>query len=242
VERPPKKVKRGLAGQLDRGYATGAKQYGYRTTPILDPSGRRDAHGKPEVLGFRIAVDDVQAEVIRQVFAWAADGRGLARIVAELNQRGTPNVSGKRWTKSPISRMLKNERYLGKQIRGVQSMEREPGTGRKRPRQNPRSEWQVRDRPDLRIVSDELWERAQATRGTVRAAVAPKHNLARGKDGNTTHGICFPGSQSVAPAAARSQPCPAAPGAPALVVAVLGTKGVTHVRIASRYESRSPNR
>ena len=29
-----KKVSRGLAGQLDRGYATGARQYGYRTTPI----------------------------------------------------------------------------------------------------------------------------------------------------------------------------------------------------------------
>ena len=64
----------------------------------------------------------------------------------------------------------------------MQSVEREPGTGRKRQRQNPRSEWQVRDRPDLRIVSDELWGRAHATRREVRAALAPKGNLARGRD------------------------------------------------------------
>src|SRR5215204_4929310 len=34
-----KKVKRGLAGQMDRGYSTGARQYGYDKVAEFDPSG-----------------------------------------------------------------------------------------------------------------------------------------------------------------------------------------------------------
>lgn len=48
-------------------------------------------------------------------------------------------------------------------------------------RDRPRHEWKIVERSDLRIVSDELWARAQATRQQVREAVAPKRNLARGK-------------------------------------------------------------
>ena len=43
-------------------------------------------------------------------------------------------------------------------------------------------QFSLEERPDLRIVSDDLWERAQRTRAAVREAVAPKRNLARGKD------------------------------------------------------------
>jgi hypothetical protein len=35
-----KKIKRGLAGQIERGFATGGIIYGYRTVPVPDPSGK----------------------------------------------------------------------------------------------------------------------------------------------------------------------------------------------------------
>ena len=56
-------------------------------------------------------------------------------------------------------------------------------------RDNARSEWRVEERPELRIISDELWERTQGTRREVRKIVAPKQNLARGKDArvHSTH-------------------------------------------------------
>jgi site-specific DNA recombinase len=60
-------------------------------------------------------------------------------------------------------------------------------------RDNPRSEWRTEDRPDLRIISDELWERVQRTRAQVREAVAPKQNLARGKDARFHSGHLFTG-------------------------------------------------
>ena len=177
-----KKIKRGLAGQLERGFSTGGRKYGYRTMPVVDPSGKKDDKGHPALLGQRIEVDPEEANVVRRIFEWAAEGAGLARIVELLNVEGVRGTAGKRWSKGAVSRILTNERYLGRQIWGQQSVDHEPGTGRRIKRDNPRSEWRIEERPELRIISDELWERVQKTRGEVRKLVAPKHNLARGKD------------------------------------------------------------
>src|SRR5262249_39712405 len=149
-----KKVKRGLAGQMDRGFSTGARQYGYRKVVVPDDSGKKDAHGHPVSIGTRIEVNPSEAKIIRRIFEWAAEGVGLASIVERLNAEGIPGSGGKRWTKTPVARLLKNERFLGKQIWGQQSVEHEPGTGRRIMRDNPRSEWRIEDRPDLRIISD----------------------------------------------------------------------------------------
>ena len=178
-----KKVKRGLAGQMDRGFSTGARQYGYDKVPVFDPSGRKDVDGRPLMLGKNIEINEEEAAVIRRMFSWAADGVGLATIVDRLNRDHIPGSGGKRWTKTPVSRILTNERYLGRQIWGQKAVEREPSTGRKIMRDRPRAEWMVQERPELRIVSDDLWERVQQTRKEVREAVAPKHNLGRGSSG-----------------------------------------------------------
>jgi site-specific DNA recombinase len=60
-------------------------------------------------------------------------------------------------------------------------------------RNRPRAEWVVQERPELRIVSDDLWERVQRTRTEVREAVAPKHNLGRGKSGKHHSSHLFSG-------------------------------------------------
>jgi site-specific DNA recombinase len=178
-----KKTKRGLAGQLQRGFATGAKTYGYRTVPVPDPTGKLDVDGHPVLLGKRIEVDETQAEVIRRIFEWVAQGVGRSTIVKRLNAEGIPGTRGRRWSKGALQTLVINERYLGRQVWGQQSVEHEPGTGRRIMRDNPRDKWFVVDRPDLRIVSDELWQRAQSTMADVRAIVAPNRELARGKSG-----------------------------------------------------------
>ena len=55
IQELSKKVKRGLLGQLDRGYHTGSRTYGYRTTPVYDPSGKRDVDG-PVMVGKQITI------------------------------------------------------------------------------------------------------------------------------------------------------------------------------------------
>jgi site-specific DNA recombinase len=189
---------------MDRGFSTGGMQYGYDKIPVFDPSGAKDADGRPIVIGRRIHINDEEAAVIRRIFEWAADGVGLATIVDRLNREGVPGTGGKRWNKTPVDRILKNERYLGLQIYGQRAVERDPSTGKKIMRPRPRSDWKVIRRPEMRIVSDELWERTQATRKAVREAVAPKDNLAAARAASTTRSTCSQGLENVASAAAPS--------------------------------------
>src|SRR4029079_16317816 len=83
-----KKSKRGLRGQLERGFATGSITLGYRTVPVPDPSGRTDVNGYPVLLGKRVEVIPEEARTIVQIFEWYAAGLGTGRIVARLNREG----------------------------------------------------------------------------------------------------------------------------------------------------------
>ena len=159
---------------MDRGFSTGAMQYGYDKIAVFDPSGAKDADGRPILLGRRIQVNEEEAAVIRRIFEWAADGVGAGSIVDRLNREGVPGSGGGRWSKTPVDRILKNERYLGRQIYGQQAVDREPSTGRRIMRNRPRSEWKIIERPELRIISDDVWARTQATRKEVRELVASK--------------------------------------------------------------------
>lgn len=163
------KIRRGVMGQLTRGYHTGARIYGYRTIPVLDPSGRIDGDGRPAIVGKRIEIDPDQARVIVQAFEWYASGIGVPTIIRRLNQGRVPTPRGASvWGASPIRRMLSNMRYRGFQIYGQETVEHEPGTKRRVMRPVAREKWQVVERPDLRIVSDELWQRVQDRRQVVR--------------------------------------------------------------------------
>ena len=148
-----KKVRRGLVGQLDRGYHTGSRTYGYRTTPVYDPSGKRDANG-PVMVGKQIEVDAEAAVIIRRIYDAYANGMSISRLIDQLTDEGIAAPRGGRWNRTMIRRLLQNERYRGIQIYGQHRFERRPGTGRRVQRRQPRERWHIRERPDLRIVSD----------------------------------------------------------------------------------------
>src|SRR6266481_4401366 len=57
-----KTTKRGLDGQFLKGYSTGGRTYGYRSEPVPDPSGRKDPHGNPVALGYRLSIVQEEAE------------------------------------------------------------------------------------------------------------------------------------------------------------------------------------
>jgi site-specific DNA recombinase len=177
------KVRRGLAGQLERGFATGSSHFGYRAVPIPDPSGRRDNHGRPATLGARLEIDESEAGVIRCIFEWYASGVGVQTIVRRLREENTPGPRGATWKVGAVRSILRNERLTGLRIWGQTRSERRPGTRHRVQRPVPRSEWRTLERPDLRIVSDELWKSVQARREVV-AAVARQagSNLMRGKN------------------------------------------------------------
>ena len=108
------------------------------------------------------------------MFEWTASGIGVFTITRRL-QEGVPGPWGRPWTQGTIRRILRNEVYLGKLIWGRVNYERQPGTN-KMVRRDPAAEPRGRcpTQPDLRIVSDELWEkvRARAESRSRRAARA----------------------------------------------------------------------
>ena len=176
------KIRRGLRGQLERGFATGGATYGYTTTPIPDST-------RPgEFVGHRIEIEPIEASVVRQVFEWFADGIMLTTIIRRLHEQGTPaprkGCANGQWRRGAIRRMLANTRYTGQLVWGRTRAERRPGSRRVRLRAVPQSDWHIAERPELRIVPDALWQRVQARRRQLKEAVSgqrqPGRTLLRG--------------------------------------------------------------
>jgi Recombinase/Recombinase zinc beta ribbon domain len=67
-----------------------------------------------------------------------------------------------RWAPSTLSRILKNEKYVGRWTWNRTETRRDPRTGRKRRVSKPNDEWHVVQDEALRIVPQEVWARAQA--------------------------------------------------------------------------------
>ena len=179
-----KKIKRGLAGQIARGFSVGHRTFGYKSVPVPDPDGKLDCDGYPVLLGKRLKIVEAQAKVIRDVFTWYADGLGAGEIAAKLNRAGITGPSRKTWRDAAVRRLLANERFLGRLIWGQTVHERRPGTRQKVVRARPRDQWHVHKVPELRIVSDELWTRVQARRAEVRVGFKLRDSqpLVRGKN------------------------------------------------------------
>lgn len=177
-----KKIKRGLAGQLERGFATGSITFGYRTVPVSDPSGKTDPNGYPILLGKRVEIVSEEARIVVQMFEWYASGLGAGRIVAQLNREGLRGPRGRHWREGAVKRVIGNEKYRGLLIWGKKTFERRPGTRQYVSRPLPRDQWRTLERPELRIVSEDLWLRVAARRVSVRSALpSTAQTLMRGR-------------------------------------------------------------
>jgi len=150
------KIKRGLKGQLSRGFATGSKTYGYRSVPVLDPQRPNDPPG------FRVEIKADEADAIRAIFEWYADGATVPSIITRLVQEGRPAPRGGSWRAGAVKRILRNPKYTGQLIWGRTQQTRRPGSRTKTTRPVPPEQWQTLRRPDLRIVTDQRWDQAQA--------------------------------------------------------------------------------
>jgi DNA invertase Pin-like site-specific DNA recombinase len=152
-----KKVHRGLTGQTERGYHAGGLSYGYRTRVA-----GLDAKGEP--IGHYLEVHEEQAKWVRWCFEHYAEGWAPRRIVYELNRLGVPSPRGSSWAISALygqpkygTGVLRNELYRGMYIWNRSQWVKDPDTGRRRRLERSRDQWQTRETPALRIVSEELW-------------------------------------------------------------------------------------
>ena len=163
-----KKTLRGQIGQKRRGFSVGERTYGYKSVPV--GTMRMDKKGRPRPDGYRMEIEPREAATVLRIFKAYSDGLSLTRIVKMLNKEGVPGRirSSKGWSPATVSRLLDNEKYVGRWVWNKTESRRDPRTGRRRRFTKPESEWVVHEDDSLRIVSQDLWEKVRVRRDEVR--------------------------------------------------------------------------
>jgi site-specific DNA recombinase len=146
-----------LRRRAEQGYVTGGKCFGYRN--------ERDGSYVKRV------IDPDEAAVIRRVFELYAAGVGMVTIAHRLNDEGVRPPRGKGWAPSGIREMLYRGSYRGEPTWGKLKKITRGGTRRQQHR--PIGEWLTVSVPEVRIVSDDLWQRVKAQLDE-RAAAFPR--------------------------------------------------------------------
>ena len=118
-------------------------------------------YGYDKTIGdyFNLSINEEEAKVIRQMYKWyTEEGFGGAKIANMLNERGVKTKRGNNWSQNSVCRILTNEIYTGKIINGKEEVS-DFLTGQRK--EKDESEWLVTIRPELRIIDDETFDRAQ---------------------------------------------------------------------------------
>jgi DNA invertase Pin-like site-specific DNA recombinase len=177
------KVRRGLAGRVDRGLNAGGLTYGY--APMAGEPGRR-------------AIVETEAEIVRRIFREYAAGRTPRDIAHDLNRDGVAPPRGRAWNASTINGnsqrgtgILHNELYVGRLVWNKVRMVKNPDTGRRVSRPNLKEVWHTAEVPDLAIVPGED-PAARATPPAPYAVWPSQVRLLRCRHGNQRQGQVRP--------------------------------------------------
>jgi site-specific DNA recombinase len=182
-----KNIKRGMAGQAERCFWNGGRVYGYTLVEVLHDS-KLNQFGKPLRIGSRLQIDPEQAKWVRWIFQQYANGRSPRNIVTELNVRGVPppgaaykrknrhrpptwNAAALHGELSRRSGMLNNELYCGRYNWNRSYRVTDPDDGTETNRWREQGDWISKEIPELRIVSEALWEQAHSKRVAVSQSV-----------------------------------------------------------------------
>ena len=148
-----KKVRRGMEGLLAAGKTAGGRAYGYAP----DPASR----------GVPLIVEE-EAAIVLRIFQEYHDGVSPKAICRALNAEGIPAPRGKLWAPGALygfaergTGMLRNSIYRGRIVWNKVRMIKDPDTGKRISRPNPKSEWLSADAPELEIVPPALFDAVQ---------------------------------------------------------------------------------
>ncbi len=163
-----KKTLRGQIGQKQRGFSVGDHTYGYTSVPV--GATRLDKKGRPRPEGYKFEILPGEAAIVLRVFQAYAQGLSVIRIVRMLNTEAVPGRmrTSKGWSPATISRLLDNEKYIGRWAWNKHETRRDPRTGRRRKFPKPESDWITHEDESLRIVPQDLWEVVCSRRQQVR--------------------------------------------------------------------------
>jgi Recombinase len=110
-----------------------------------------------------------EADLDRRVFRAFAAGISPRAIARRLNEEGVAGPDGALWTDFTLrghaalgTGLINNELYIGRLVWNRLRYVKDPTTGKRVSRLNPRDKWITTEVPELRIVDDELWQAAKA--------------------------------------------------------------------------------
>lgn len=163
LKRLAHQVRRGQKGKVQSGKIPGGNCYGY------DVVKKFGADGEP-VKGLR-EINEEQAAIIKRIFKEYTSGKSPRTIAHQLNKENIPAPRGGQWRPSTLNGnvkrgngILNNELYIGNIVYNRQRFVKDPETGKRQAKPNPKGEWVIQEIPELRIISDEQWEAAQSRR------------------------------------------------------------------------------
>ena len=143
------RVKRGMLGQLQRGFMIAQPAFGY--------VGERVSEGERE-LGTRWRIHDERAAIVREMYLRRGRGESLAQIATWLNKQGVhPRRRARVWRAPVVQKVLENTIY-----RAQFEWNGSSNTRYKCKKKGLKPEIEVFTRPELRIVSDAQWDAAQS--------------------------------------------------------------------------------
>ncbi len=152
------KTRRGQVGRVKAGRIPGGKCYGYDVVREGEDRGRR-------------TINEAEAEIVRRIFQEYVSGESPIGIATRLNAEKIPSPRGGQWNASTIngSRLrlngiINNRLYAGRLVYNRQRFIKDPATGKRQARRNPPDQWLEQAIPELAIVTDEVFEAAQARR------------------------------------------------------------------------------
>jgi DNA invertase Pin-like site-specific DNA recombinase len=191
------KTRRGLRGRVEAGKSGGGLCYGYRVV--------RSVNGSVVTTGER-EIEPVEAAIVERVFREFVAGASPKQIAKRLNQEGISGPFRAKWNPSTIhghpsrgTGILNNELYVGRIIWNRLRYIKNPDTGKRVSRLNPRSEWITKEVPDLRIVSDELWDAVKRRQHATRRVLESSTSIVKARrpqylfSGLTRCGVCGSG-------------------------------------------------
>ena len=118
-------------------------------------------------------INEAEADVVRNIFQMYVTGSGMRGIAKALNERNArcPRPRGQGpagWAPSSVWAVLRRPLYRGEVIWG--RTKKRDKWGQKNRSNRPEEDWVRVEVPDLRIVSESLWEAVQSRRGEARAS------------------------------------------------------------------------
>ena len=171
------KTRRGQLGRALKGRIPGGRAYGYDVLPA-----------GPDGAGER-RINPAEAAVVQRIFALFAAGTSPRAIAKQLNAEGVPGPDGRDWRDTTIrgqldrgTGILNNALYAGRLEWNRCAYVKDPRTGKRVARPNPRAQWEIVPVPELRIVDDALWDAVKARQAEVRLV------MSRDADGNALNG------------------------------------------------------